>query len=591
MKKIYTFAALLISGVIGLSGGAQVVAQGFGSNVDDLQQTESTLSNTCISPASTAVIVSNPNPHDTTNTTSPDYMISYQGGSSTLISTDASISPTISDTPRTSTTDGTFSLQDTANIRLTTDTLAYATKSYSPSVTNTDVTTSYQDTISYSLDTDTSSYPSLSVSSVTYSAYPAISYQVNKPIISGTASVENTNNCTALTNPNTQYPYANITINDAGIAYVAYDGGVTLNWESYGMTDCTVDPISESGTSGRYELKNITSNITVTLNCEVSSDYQDSTVYPSSVEIKVLPPAFEYLKNYLSQIQPSGNKKVNLNSISNFLDQAQKTKKADLAQSFLQKSVDNLKQQAAKGVIPSSQVTKYENAANYLSKTLPVKVVMAADGCSVTATGPAGLIVQYGANESMRRGYGDEVTIPASGTITATIYAPNGWQSTAEVVDSTGLIYARDTKDVTTDDCPEPPVVYDPSTYNGYPEKWAIPEVGTVVDDWGYLNKTAESYVAFRITDSGRTFPTGYGNASDWLAKATNDGYVVDYPQAGDIAINTLDISFGGPIAWHVDSVDASGNYQTSAIRSDGNMNWSSGTVSGSSYLKYIRIP
>ncbi len=213
------------------------------------------------------------------------------------------------------------------------------------------------------------------------------------------------------------------------------------------------------------------------------------------------------------------------------------------------------------------------------------------DSCSVTATGPAGLILQYGANENMRKGYGDEVTIPASGTITASLYATSGWQATAEVVDSTGLIYARETKNVTTDNCPFPPAVYDPTLYNGYPEKWGAPEPNTVLDDWGYYNKTAESYVAFRVTDSGRTFPTGYGNASELLAKATNEGCVVECPQAGDIAINTLDESFGGPIAWYVDSVDASGNYQISAIRSDGNMNWSGGTVSGSTYLKYIRLP
>lgn len=112
-----------------------------------------------------------------------------------------------------------------------------------------------------------------------------------------------------------------------------------------------------------------------------------------------------------------------------------------------------------------------------------------------------------------------------------------------------------------------------------------------MIDDWGYYNKTAESYVAFKVSDSGKAFPSGYGNASEWLAKATDDGYVVEYPQAGDIAINTLDIEFGGPIAWHVDSVDESGNYQASAIRSDGNMNWSGGTVEESSYLKYIRLP
>lgn len=462
-------------------------------------------------------------------------------------------------------------------------------------------TISYQGSTSSPLNTATTNNISVTAAPITNTVQTTISYQGtltlslnNTSDTTNLLTINNTNSCggvTIDTDAPTQTPYANLTVNETGIVYVAYDGSATLDWDSYGMVSCALDPINQSGTSGQYELKNITSNTTATLNCNVSSEYPGYTVSPSTVQIKVLPPSFDYLKAYISQIQPSGNKKVNLNSVSNFVDQAQKAKKTDQAQSFLQKSVDSLKQQGAKGVIPTAQITKYENAVNYLSKALTVKVAIATNGCSVTATGPAGLIMQYGANENMRRGYGDEVTIPASGSITATIYAPNGWQSTAEVVDSTGLIYARDTKDVTTDSCPTPPVVYDPAMYNGYPEKWAVPGVGTVIDDWGYYNKTAESYVAFRVTNSGKTFPVGYGSASDWLAKATTDGYIVDYPQAGDIAINTLDISFGGPIAWYVDSIDASGNYQTSAIRSDGNMNWSRGTVSDSTYVKYIRIP
>lgn len=525
MKKIYTFAALLIVGIIGPIGSAKVFAQSYASNLSNSQQIELT-SNTCSSQDVTTSISGSSNTSNSTGSILPDYSVSYQN------------------------------------------------------------------TVNYSLNTaNTSIHPALSVTSSAPVSYPTISYQSNEPTITKTTPMINADYCTVAVNSNTQSPYVNMTVNDTGIAYVVYDGSVTLNWDSYGMGSCTVNPISQSGTSGQYELKNITSNTTVTLNCNVSSDYPNYNVFPTSVQIKVLPPTFDYLKAYLSQIQPSGNEKVNLTSVSNFVDQAQKAKKTDLAQSFLQKSVDSLKQQGAKGVISTAQITKYEQAAHYLSKTLPVKVVITVDSCSVTATGPAGLIMQYGANENERRGYGEEVTIPTSGTITASIHATSGWQATAEVIDSTGLIYARDTKDVTTDNCPFPPVVYDPSTYNGYPEKWAVPEVGTVIDDWGYYNKTAESYVAFRVANAGKTFPAGYGNASDWLAKATVDGYVVDYPQAGDIAINTLDASFGGPIAWYIDSVDGLGNYQTSAIRSDGNMNWSGGTVSGSSYLKYIRLP
>jgi surface antigen len=546
---------------------------------------------------------------DTTNTNESTIPtvgnISYQGGSISPISTDTSIYPTISYTPRITTSDATFSIQDTTDTTIIRDTLAYPTKIYTSSTTTSDDTINYLDGGSITLSTNTTQYPSLSVKTSTYSSYPSISYQVNELSTNETISVESTNTCTVpieSENTTVNEPItvnlpsinANLSVNDEYILYVNYEDSATVKWESTGTSSCSLDPIGQSGTEGQYVLQDVTSNMIITIDCEAGpgyAKYQTSPSWLGRVEVKVLPPTFDYLKSYLSQIQPSSNKKLNLNSASNFIDQAQKAKKTDLAKAFLQKSVDNLKQQGAKGVIPAVQITKYEEAANYLSKTLTVKVVIAADGCSVTATGPSGLILQYGANENMRRGYGDEATFPASGTITATIYAPNGWQSTAEVIDSTGLIYARDTKDVTTDNCPIPPVVYDPSVYNGYPEKWAVPEVGTVIDDWGYFNKTAESYVAFRVTDSSRTFPTGYGNASEWLDAATADGYVVEIPQAGDIAINTLDASFGGPIAWYVDSVDGLGNYQTSAIRSDGNMNWSNGTVSDSTYLKYIRIP
>lgn len=567
MKKIYTFAALFIAGVTTFSGSAQVFAQSYDLSANDAQQVESALFNTCISPVTTSNIYKYPIANYNTGSIYTDYTISYQGGDVSPTVTDATIYPSLSYTPRT--------------------------------VATADSIISYQDTVNLSLNTDTSSYPTLSVNRDVTSSYPSISYRDSESTLVLSPTINNARLCATTVNTdtqvdsNTRYPFANITVNDTGVAYVEYDGSATVKWDSFGMTGCTLESINKSGTSGEYTLENITSNTSVTLDCDVSSQYPNYTVSPITVTIKVLPPTFDYIESYLTAIQPSNNKKVNLKSTDSFIEQGNRALEqgsVDRAQAFLQKSVDSIKRQGSKA-LSAADIDKYANAVSHLSNALPVSVVLATDGCSVTATGTPGLILQYGANKDMRMGYGDEATIPASGTITEAIYAANGWQSTAEVVDTNGLIYARDTIDVTTDSCPTPPVVYDPSTYNGYPEKWATPEVGTVIDDWGYYNKTAESYVAFRITDSGRTFPTGYGNASDWLTKATEDGYVVEYPQAGDIAINTLDIQFGGPIAWHVDIVDASGNYQTSAIRSDGNMNWSGGTVSGSSYLKYIRIP
>lgn len=388
---------------------------------------------------------------------------------------------------------------------------------------------------------------------------------------------------------------ATLSVNDEYIVYVNYGDSAIVKWESVGTSSCTLDAIGLTGIEGEYILAGITSNISIKIECEAAPGYANYQTLPSwlaNAEVKVLPPTFEYVESYLAGLQPTA-KKVNLKSTSNFLDQAKRALEqdsSDRAQAFLQKSIDSIKQQESRGL--SANVTEqYEVAVNYLSSTLPVTVVIASDGCSVTANGSPGLILQYGANENMRRGYGEEAVIPEEGTITKAIYAPSGFTATGEVVDSTGLIYARDSKDVTTDDCPEPPVVYDPTLYNGYPEEWANPEPGTILDDWGYFNKTPESYVAFRVSDSDRTFPTDYGDASEWLDAATTDEYIVDDPQSGDIAINTLDEEYGGPIAWYVESIDEFGNYQMSAIRSDGNMNWAGGTIEESSYLIYIRIP
>lgn len=59
-------------------------------------------------------------------------------------------------------------------------------------------------------------------------------------------------------------------------------------------------------------------------------------------------------------------------------------------------------------------------------------------------------------------------------------------------------------------------------------------------DRWGYCTRQCVSYAAWAVERSGRSAPTYYGNAKDWIAAARNDGVpVYTDPQPGDVAIST----------------------------------------------------
>ncbi len=199
--------------------------------------------------------------------------------------------------------------------------------------------------------------------------------------------------------------YARLFVNDSKIAYVEYGGSVNLKWESNKMSSCTVNNTSLSGKSGYYELQNVTSNMKVTIACITNTGIPYSASGRSrdvSVTIKVLPPTFPYLENYLAQMQSRTTKKINLTSTSVMLDQAQKAHssgKNDVAAAFLQKSINILKQNTKHDGSITESVSHYEDTTIYLAKTLPVRLALAEDGCSVAASGPAGLTLQYGGHE------------------------------------------------------------------------------------------------------------------------------------------------------------------------------------------------
>lgn len=395
------------------------------------------------------------------------------------------------------------------------------------------------------------------------------------------------------------YPYADITANGSFSPYVQYGDNVTIEWDSYGMSSCEAAPIGHSGLEGSYLIENVTSNLEVTLDCEVGPSFPDWHYNTLTIRIKVLPPTFSYFTDYLLTLE-NQEEKLKLNSVSAFIRQAQRTLDSgdiDKSVSFLQKSADSLERQVRRSSISSDDVEQYRNALSYFTRSLGIKVEIAADGCSVTAIGTEGLLFNYGANFQERKGWGGQTVIPESGTVTESTHASAGWNATGEITDSEGVVYTRESQEV-NEDCPLPPIFYDPSVYYGYPEKWGAPEPGTVTDDWGYLNRTAESYIAFRVSDSSRTFPSGYGEASQWLDLANEDENVIvdNTPQAGDVAFNTFvvdepDPQFQPPIIEYVESVDEDGTVHTSAISSSGTLQESWGSVDSFGHMTYIRFP
>ena len=80
-------------------------------------------------------------------------------------------------------------------------------------------------------------------------------------------------------------------------------------------------------------------------------------------------------------------------------------------------------------------------------------------------------------------------------------------------------------------------------------------------DPWGYCTRQCVSYAAWAVLASGRSAPTYYGNAKDWVAAAYARGVpVYRTPQPGDIAISTA--GYWGH-AMYVESVSGS-SFRTS---------------------------
>lgn len=314
----------------------------------------------------------------------------------------------------------------------------------------------------------------ISNSSEGYSISTDYTVNLDATEISVDNSENTTSNTSTITISHDPSAYARLFVNDYKTAYVEYGGSAVLRWESNKMSSCTVAPTGQTGTNGEYVLQNITNNVQVMLNCLATPDASRPFwryISDVRVDIKVLPPTFDYLSEYLSSLESEGSKKINLTSTSVMVEQAQKaynSNKIERAQSFLQKSIDNLKRHGTRGNISADSINQYEHTTNHLSKALPISLSVATDGCSVTATGPAGLTLDYGSHElglhgtiiasigigpqyPIIHGYLSQTTIPDEGTTTLQIPSRSGWTAFGKVVDSDGLIYALETVEVTTD--------------------------------------------------------------------------------------------------------------------------------------------
>lgn len=120
-----------------------------------------------------------------------------------------------------------------------------------------------------------------------------------------------------------------------------------------------------------------------------------------------------------------------------------------------------------------------------------------------------------------------------------------------------------------------------PACGGGYPEKWCRRPIDTVVDNWGMYNRECVSYTAWKVANSGRRMPYGFGDANNWPKAAQRAGISVDTnPVAGDIAIR-YDDKFGhsmyvesingdGSLNISQYNVNSSGGYSVETIKPDG---------------------
>lgn len=123
----------------------------------------------------------------------------------------------------------------------------------------------------------------------------------------------------------------------------------------------------------------------------------------------------------------------------------------------------------------------------------------------------------------------------------------------------------------------------------GYPAKWANAPQDSVVDSWGMYNRECVSYVAFRISNSGRRMPYwgGRGHAYQWPSSAQQEGIPTgSTPKAGAAAV-----LYGGPYGhiMYVEAVNGDGTINVSDynLNGDGTYHRYNRSASGLTYIYF----
>lgn len=96
----------------------------------------------------------------------------------------------------------------------------------------------------------------------------------------------------------------------------------------------------------------------------------------------------------------------------------------------------------------------------------------------------------------------------------------------------------------------------------GYPSYLATSPYMSLVDPWGYYNRTSTSYAAFKVSQSTGYGPYYYGNANNWPTSAMASGKTVSTtPSANSVGV--MMAGAYGHVAW-VEKVNSDGTVDVS---------------------------
>lgn len=248
---------------------------------------------------------------------------------------------------------------------------------------------------------------------------------------------------------------ATLTVNGQPEVQVAYGSSVALAWSSENVTTCALSPTGQTTLSGSQQVVT-TSNTTFSLSCNGANGPASATA-----KVTVLPATFAYLRELIQKL-PATTRPADASNLLKQVNKAEKDyKSGDIkhARDTLNDTVSTLAKMAPKQAIPQSTVNDYSQAVSSLitpwGTVTKASVTISDRGCTVTAYGPPGFVLEYGATD-VRRGFGDSIVIPASGKVVVSTGAPKGWTSFGKVKNEDGKVVDSDTTKVRAEQCSAP---------------------------------------------------------------------------------------------------------------------------------------